>query len=379
MNARPFTSLAFPVLAGASALAVLALPQALAQAGGGESAPEPARPRTLIRVGAPQAVDEQVEPALDCDEWTAALSDPDLDRRLAAFEDVVSRASRDGEAREFLEGLAAGSGELAWTAKLALRDLDRAAPRGPFGVWHGAKNLDDVERMLEEFTQRVAPGWNHRIDPLVIPFPGLTPQTPLIPGGSAQSRRVDVRNDADGWTIKITEDADGEESVREYSGETLEEILEANPELKDEVGISGSLVGPGMSLRIGSPSDRTFDFDALFGNLGVRPAPENTFRSAPRTLERDDPVRTDILGVVARPATADEGGRGLHVRSTVPGSIAALLGIEGGDVLLSVNGRELATIDDVTEALQARGEDGRIEAAWIDSYGRRRSGTWRPE
>jgi S1-C subfamily serine protease len=95
-------------------------------------------------------------------------------------------------------------------------------------------------------------------------------------------------------------------------------------------------------------------------------------------LAPTEPIRTDILGVIARPATADEGGQGLHVRSTVPGSIAALLGIQGGDVLLEVNGRALSAIDDVTTALAERGENGQVAATWRDADGRRRTGTWHP-
>jgi hypothetical protein len=215
----------------------------------------------------------------------------------------------------------------------------------------------------------------------VIPFPRLG-QTPLssLPPGTSRSRRVDVQNDADGWHIRIIEDEDGEESVREFAGETLEEILEANPELKDEVGISGALLGPGLSLRIGSPDGKPFDFDALFGNFGVRPDPgRGGIGSWLRAPDRaDEPIRTDILGVYARPATPEEGGAGLYVRATMPGTIAPLLGIRPGDVLLEVNGLEMHALEDVTAALAERGDGGRVQAAWRDAYGRRRTGTWRP-
>jgi hypothetical protein len=374
MNARQLSTVALPVLAGASALAILALPQALAQAGDPTSAgARTAQPRGLLRVqpAGPQGADDE----FDAGEWRAALADLDLDRRLASFERLVTRARRGGAAQAFLDEAALGSDDLAWTARLALREVRSSRPRSPFDVWSGASDLDEFERMLEDFTQRVAPGWNRKVDPLVIPFPGLQGQTPVLPGsGTSRSRRVEIQNGADGWTIKVTEDDDGDESTREYSGKTLEEILEANPALKDEVGISGSLVGPGLSFRIGSPADQTFDFDALFGNLGVRRlAPALPGASHPRGQ-----IRTDILGVIARPATAEEGGAGLLVRSTVPGSIAALLGIQGGDVLLEVNGRELHAIDDVTQALAQRGESGQVAASWLDAQGRRRTGTWHP-
>jgi hypothetical protein len=403
----PRQSFVLPVLAGASALAILALPRALAQAAeepdpcapvesvpqaGADSAdatPGPAdaksgsnaipagRARGLVRVLPGERIGVLDEP-FDADRARADLTDADLDRRLAAFERAVERARHDSAAHGWLEELAAkGQGELAWTARLALREVRERQPQSPFDVWSGKSDLDEFERMVEEFSERFAPGWNHRLDPLAIPFPGLG-QTPVAPGTSSSSRRVDVRNDAGGWVIRITEGEDGEESVREFRGETLEEILEANPELKDQVGISGALLGPGLSLRIGSPKGERFDFSELFGNLGVRPGPGPGIGGLVPRAGDGEPIRTDILGVYARPASPEEGGEGLYVRSTVPGTIAPLLGIRPGDVLLAVNGRELETLEDVSTALRERADDGRVEAAWRDARGRHRTGTWRP-
>jgi hypothetical protein len=312
-------------------------------------------------------------PASDFDAaaTTEALSAADLAAREASFDELLATAHRDPAAAAWIEETAQGTGELAWTARLALRELQRSRPHSPFDVWNGASDLDEFERMIEEFTGRVAPGWNSRLDPFVVPFPGLQQQTPIAPGQAmSRAKRVDVQNGTDGWTIRVTETVDGEENVREYKGATLEEILEANPELKDEVGVSGALVGPGISFRIGSPANQPFDFDALRRNLGVRPPPAAGAEEAG--------VRTDILGVIARPASAEEGGHGLYVRSIAPGTIAALLGITGGDVLLEVNGKALSSVDDVTAALAARGQDGRVEAVWRDGSGRRRTGSWRP-
>jgi S1-C subfamily serine protease len=125
-------------------------------------------------------------------------------------------------------------------------------------------------------------------------------------------------------------------------------------------------------MRIGSPAGQTFDFDSLFGNLGVRPG------LTPLPVGGADKIRTDVFGVRARPATEAEGGQGLYVHSTEPATIANLLGIARGDVLLEVNGRALSTLEDVTTALGQRGPDGRVEAVWRDGAGRRRTGSWRP-
>jgi hypothetical protein len=352
-----------PLVAATAVSAALLHPIVRAQAAQAEEAPSA---RGLVPI-LPRSA-----PASDFDAaaTTEALSATDLAARETSFDELVATAHRDPAAAAWIEETAQGTGELAWTARLALRELNRSRPRSPFDVWNGASDLDEFERMIEEFTGRVAPGWNSRLDPFVVPFPGLQQQTPIAPGQAmSRAKRVDVQNGNDGWTIRITETVDGEENVREYQGATLEEILEANPELKDEVGVSGALVGPGISFRIGSPANEPFDFDALRRNLGVRP---------PAAGAEEAGVRTDILGVIARPASAEEGGHGLYVRSIAPGTIAALLGITGGDVLLEVNGKALSTVDDVTTALAARGQDGRVEAVWRDGSGRRRTGSWRP-
>ena len=47
----------------------------------------------------------------------------DLAERERAFDEMVARARADLTAREALEGWAEGADELAWTARLALREL----------------------------------------------------------------------------------------------------------------------------------------------------------------------------------------------------------------------------------------------------------------
>ncbi len=341
-----------------------------------DEAPAPSK-SGLVRVF-PQGSEEPLA-SFDAEAWRERLGAADLDAREAAFAELVELARHDGAARAWIDAARAGADEIAWSARLAWRELEALRPRSPFDVWGGTHDLDEFERMVEEFTQRMAPGWNHRLDPFVVPFPGLQKSTPIpqgiAPGQSQSSKQVEVQGGSEGWTIRIQETIDGQDSVREFQGKTLEEILEANPELRGEVGVSGALLEPGFSLRIGSQAGEPFDFDSLFGSLGVRPSPLAAPFGGP---EPTPMLRTDLLGILARPATAEEGGEGLYVRSTVPGTIAQLLGIAGGDIVLEVNGKELASVEDVTAALAERGPDGRVEAVWKDASGRRRTGTWRP-
>ena len=327
----------------------------------------------------------------DAEAWSKSLRDPDLDARERTFDRLVSTARGDADALAWLQQVAgadAAAGtdtELAWTARMALRELERVFNSGPFGAWSVSPgSFDELENWLDEATNRIAPGWNPRIDPLVIPFPGIHNQMPVIPGAGSgsQSRRVDIQNGSEGWTIRVTELVDGEESIHDYSGETLEGILAANPDLKEEINISGVLMAPGLSLRIGAAGDRPFDFEELFGNLAIDDPllDRRQLRSFPLRSNHPQPkpVRTDVLGVNTRAANKAEGGKGLLVRSTESGTPAPLLGIVPGDILLELNGVTLSQVEDITRALALRGEDERIQAVWRDGEGRKRTGTWQP-
>ena len=363
----------FPALLTAGALgAGLALPSGAAQ-----QEPQPRR-LTPVLPDAGQAVPFVPK------EWRAALTDADLDAREASFERMVNLARTSEEALSWLRTVCGeGDRELAWTARLALREAEQKLADDPWALFGGGLRVDEFERRLKEFTTRFAPSWNAQVDPLVVPFAGLTRPNPAFPG---TTKSFNIQNDADGWVIRVTESEGGEESVREYRGETLEEIVEANPELRSEPGITG------MNLRRRLlPAHRRTRRPALrlrrscsgsSGSTRVPPFGAGAARGAPRKPSGRCPSSPCAptcwawwCGRWPSPAGTPTGSTcAAPPRAPSRSSWASC----PADVLLSVNGRALASEADLTAALAERPEHGRVEAVWRDVLGRRRSGTWRP-
>src|SRR6185436_7098882 len=67
--------------------------------------------------------------SFDAERWRKELVAGDLDQRQASYEELVQLARRDPAARAALEEWSQGNDELAWTSRLALRELGRG-PRG---------------------------------------------------------------------------------------------------------------------------------------------------------------------------------------------------------------------------------------------------------
>lgn len=315
----------------------------------------------------------------DAAAWKARLAAPDLAERERSFEAIVERARRDSAARTLLELLAEGSDELAWTARLALREVRQS--RGfaflPHLSMDEFSKLDPFADGLNAMLER-----SHQNFHLVLP-PGMEafdiPKRALQGSGVAQSRSVRVRKDANGWRIQVTDAGPDGDTTRTFEGETLKEILEQNPELEGQLGIQGE--GPedgggwdGFRIDLGRPG-MLFrpDEERILGLLELAPVPEKT-----------SPLRTDKLGVRVAPPTpaqieefALEDGVGLWVESVYPATIAASLGVENGSVLLELEGKPMVTAEDVTAALTQRKDRGRVRLTWLDPTGRRREAIWK--
>ncbi|MBL6722081.1 MAG: PDZ domain-containing protein [Planctomycetes bacterium] len=349
------------------------------------------------------------------------LAQPDLDRRMAAFEETLARLG-DPVVRAEIEQLAQRSDELGWTARLLLRDARRPAasrrlPRG----------LGGLPRLQDLFDSQPWPG-----------FPGSG-------SSSSSSSSVQVQQGPDGVRVEVHTSENGQNSVRVYEGESLEALKRENPELEEAMG-------GGLHLELqGSPfGGSLLDLD-LFGGLGGRapfgpgelPSMEDLQRQVEEQLRRveerfgsgswlgdpasegavledaetpdaespdagtpdaeslpEPPVRgrlrrlDDELGSLRRRAAAleeelreltreeasrqgsggggveplrlgvrvlDEGGR-MRVQTVEPGSRAASVGVQPGDLLLRINGQEVHTPEEVSRRLGQilRGEAGFI-------------------
>lgn len=393
----PLTLGAFGALALASAAALASRSTASgAQAapGGhaqhhGEAAQSGLRRVPAAEVDAPAA--DAVAPSSDFDAaaWTERLSAAELDERERAFDELLQLARRDAAVRAWLEQRARESGELAWTSRMALRALPPA--HAPFGMGR-MDAMDDLRARIEQLQQRLeqlgGPGtqampraFRFSIPPQAF-APGAAPRGSAPQAGTSSRESIELQSGPDGCVLKITRGEGQDERVEEYQADSLDELLEAHPELRAQLGQQG---WP-LALEL----EGLEDLRALRG-FGSGGAIQRVLPSGPLgwswqgTPGAAAQMRTDLLGVWIDPLDAERRaqlelpeGRGLLVARVEPFTLASLLGIAAGDVLVELNGRAIASRDDVSAALAAREPQGELRATWFDSMNQKRTRTWRP-
>ena len=119
------------------AMAALPLLAATGAPGQDPSAQETTAPKgKLVRVKDARKGDEK----FDKDAWKKRLASQDLEERERAFGEIAALARHNDEARKAIEewSKSTSDGDLAWTSRLLLRDIDRSPwrnlrGRGPFG------------------------------------------------------------------------------------------------------------------------------------------------------------------------------------------------------------------------------------------------------
>lgn len=358
---------------GAFSAAAMAASVFLATAG----PQEPDSGRGLVRVAPANEFDEQL--------WRARLLVPSLDARESAFEDLIARARQERAAEELLERWATGQDELAWTARLALRELRRTggamrpqtAPfprdpltgpfsRGLFGAepFSGPDPIEAmherVRRMLEVF---------HGVDPFggLDRFGGLEfDLLPPRPGSTIDSRSFEIRQSPEGVEVEIREDDGSGPRKRTYAGSTLEELLEANPELRER-GLRPLV--PELEARP-DPTGRSHEV--------LRPdeLPYPRSGGGLRRADGKQPVlRTDVLGVYL--STDAEEGKVL-VEAVGPGTIADALRLRAGDTILEINGMEVLDAADIRRVLDRRFEGEEVRVKVLTGTGEEEILVWSP-
>lgn len=300
--------------------------------------------------------------------WRERMRASDLAQREQDFDQMLAAARRDGALRKAIESWAADARDLdlAWTARLALRDLDaspfdwlggRGFPRDPlangFDLDFGAGA--DPQALFDQMRQRLGPGWPAQ------PGGGQGTQ----PGSSAESFSLEVG--PNGVKCHVKCNVDGKEEVQDYEADSMDQLLEAHPQLRGKLGDGR------FSFSFGRGDDWTNAFPRLRNRLGGG-------------LGGDANVRTDMLGVVAQPLTADDAkglgldaGEGLRIERVEPGTIASSMGLQRGQVLVELNHTPIKTRDDISAEIKKRGADAAMEAVVVDRWGQRRTHTWKPD
>lgn len=331
--------------------------------------------------------------AFDRDEWKRKLGSNDLDARERDLDALVDLARDDREARRALEDWAhdKDAGELAWTARMALRQLDRPVPAPPRSLSRGGgpnafPGFDDLQRRMEEM-QRQFGGMDSMFEDMQREMRELlerrgNPATPraLPPGASSEQHGFRMQAGPDGVEVEVLEDVDGKQQSKTYKAKTIDELLEAHPELRGRISTDAM---PFHGMRPRTP------LAPLFGRGPSADDSSGPFQGDAKTLRPGNPQGEpsgDRLGIYCAPVGGDElkpldeeHASGLRVESVVQNSLADLLGLRRGDVLVELDGQEIAQTDDVARVLRERDKKAELRAEVVDSQGHRRSLRYTPK
>ncbi len=346
--------------------------------------------------------------------WLNRLSNHDLAQRELDYAQFIALARSDPRAMAWIEERAEDptNPDLAWTARLALRELrSQYQLRGMIGIPGriGAGNQgfrsvplgQELNQLFEHF-QELNRGYGLGAPGQGIPGLGFPGQQffdngffdrnfrNLPPGASGKSMGSNFKLELgpDGVTAVETKIVDGEEVTNEYKAESMQELLELYPELKDRLQTGGrrSLfmdLGPGAKgfffgdeSGAGSGTNR-FDFQ----NGSVQGQAMDEFFGDDSAQE----PRTDVLGVYLNPVDIMRQERlelgeneGLLVLGTEPGTIAHALGITAGDVIIEINGQPIDSRESVTRIMQERKAKTELTVLFYDNWGEQQRRIWSP-
>jgi hypothetical protein len=347
------------------------------------------------RIGGLKRVVDDGHESFDSGAWKKKLAASDLAQREKAFEELADMARRDPEVKKAVDAWAndGGDSELAWTSRLLRREIDRRGGSGSWSAFHrgpqawtidprsGAFDWDDFSRRFEDLDSRfgdLSQEWGEMLRNL-----------PSTSGSSNSSARsLTLQSGPDGVTCKVKENVDGKEQEHTYEAKSMEELLDAHPELRENLGGGAFHVfdgGHGGVLIAPHGGGR---------GLGVLPRPggqpggqaggPNELRLRAGT-DPDGSPRTDRLGIACTGVSEDraselglESGVGLEVQEVVPGSIASLLGLHEGDVVAEVNGTAIHSPEDVRKVLADRKGDAEVAVVVLGDDGHKRTLTWKP-
>ena len=316
--------------------------------------------------------------AFDRDAWKKKLSDANLDQRERAADELSRLARQDAGARSALEEWSKDDKdrELAWTSRMLLREVGR----NPFSMNHPrafrggpgfgndfdfddfAKRFDDLDSMFGDLREQ----WGDMLRTL--PAPSAS--------GTSSSKSLSLNVGPDGVSCEVTEKVDGQEQKHTYTAKTMDELLEAHPELKDSLGDTH------FQFWRGTPQGGGLQFFPR-GTYGV--APRARGFAAPHDRSTNGEPPTDRLGLLCQvldneraDALGLEHGVGLAVAQVQPDTIASQLGIREGDVVVELNGTTIHGTEDVKKVLEQRAADADVSVVVVGADGHKRTLTWKP-
>lgn len=360
----------------------LAMPWTLGAAGNSTQAQD-----KLVRIPAQDRGDDDAQRApkrFDADAWRERLAARDLEARERAFDELAGLARDDVDVRRAVKQWAKddSAGELAWTSRLLLRELGRStraprtpgAPGAPFAApFHGG-GFDDLQRQMEELHRQFG-GMDSLFGDLQRQLEDL--QRALPPGGpglQSSHQSFSMRSGPDGVEVEVEEGEGDERHTKTYKAATMEELLEAHPELRGKIriGDAGDDFFLGARPRMGAPAQPWW---------GTQP-----FARSARPLDPNEAIDETRLGIHYSAPSADEAralgldeGQGLRTVDVVPGSLAERLGIRAGDVVVELNGQKLTGPESVKQVLESRKPADELSCTVIDAKGATRKLTYQPK
>ena len=304
----------------------------------------PQQQQEVLQPVQPQAPRAQsFEQVFQASEWRERLGQRDLNAREQSYAELLELARKDARIADEVRAWSRGQDELAWSARLLLRELDRRGARGALRTFRTDGWGDMQERMHERMQERMQ-DLQQRMERLREEVErdfgrAFEREGPM----TRQQRQVETRQDPNGARVEVrTRTGNGPEEVKVYEGRTLDEIYQAHPELEAENALKDQLAPPSRMPMV--PDRRV-----------LQPMQQRS-----------------VLGVMCQPKDG-----GLQIEEVVDGSIAAQVGLRAGDVLLELNGTPVPSREEVARVLQDRrpGED--LVIVIQDANGKRRTLTHR--
>lgn len=317
-------------------------------------------------------------------QWQTRLSDPDIDARELAFEELISLARLDPGVVLALESwsLDPKQPELAWTARMALRALEQVSHSKKVG-WVEAHQGDassskaTLAQVLRAIDVSAAIPLPERVQPLrseqILSMYG--PRAFRLP-----KRRQVYKLDFHPEGVVLTQfiNVGGESRQQRYAAESAQALLEAHPHLREQVpGLSNILAKPfaaGSQFEWGRDR-QLLRFDSSQANVAIA-----TSRGAGSDSTQSSTIQR--LGVKVTSVENDQlaamllgPGVGLLIERRVPGSPAEDLGLQRGDILFELGGVPLCSPEEISRLMaEVGGQEIRVKI--LDRYRLERELTW---